>query len=105
MQPDGDDDRGTRFGDDALVALADKMDAECAAIEMAHNADVAAATAAIAQGAFETAAGHYDNVAAALIAKGFRGTADMWQRRARDCREAGRLRTRATKKGRKGRAK
>jgi hypothetical protein len=99
--PDGDDDPdlGIRPAHEALLSLADRLDAEKAAVLKACAPELEAAASALAACQHEAAAALYDLVAKAFREAHLPGDAETWERRARDFREVARFYGKAKKKG------
>jgi len=96
---EADPDIGITAAHAALVPLMDKLDAEKAAIRAELDAAVLTATAAAKRGDYVTAAREFSEIAAAWRAHHFPGEAEVWERRATDCREVTQRLKRAARKG------
>jgi hypothetical protein len=110
MRRPGDDDDRTKGFDErdhgvrpeamGLFALAEKLDAEKAAIRAELEAEVQSAIDFAKRGELLGAAAIFHSVAERWRAHGFAGEAECWERRAADCRSAHALKKRNARKGR-----
>lgn len=95
-------DIGVRPEHAALLALADKLDAERAVVRKAAEPLQTAAVSAIQADDLARAAELYEQIAALFREATFRGEAETYELRARDCRDALRRRKWIDKKRRGG---
>jgi hypothetical protein len=84
---------------DLFLTLADKIDAEKAAIAKDLEGEIRRATETARRGDYLKAAPLYEAIAVQWRAKHFTCEADSWARRAADCRSAHRLKQRNARKG------
>jgi hypothetical protein len=82
----------------AILPVADKLDAEIKVVRKSLEPVFERATEALVFGQHAAAADAFDEIARAFRAAHFPGEAELWERRAADCRSVGRVQKRAAKK-------